>query len=133
MVVSQIISEADIHDFVLLLHQSSRRSPKDIPKTLTELSHCSISSSQKVKLPTIQFRVDYKERNKDVMDYSKLEDFVWIMANVSSMNYRSNVKMKESLDCNSNYRYENSDEHDIAMSSSGNFIPSWLAYQSYKL
>jgi hypothetical protein len=126
MAVYQVESESDTHESIVLSKPISRRSLETIPKYLTELSHCSISSSQKVSVPTIQPMVDYRNRNQEVMDCSKLEDFVWMTASVSSITRCSKITTK--LDDNIDVENENNDQDGNA--SSGVFVPTWSAYQS---
>ena len=128
MAVYQVEAEADTHESIVLSQPPSRRSLDTIPKFLTELSHSSISSSQRVSVPKVQPRVEYKERNREVMDCSKLEDFVWMMANVSGINRCTEITT--SLADHINDKNENPDEDDNEISSRGVFVPTWSAYQS---
>ncbi|KAJ8884907.1 hypothetical protein PR048_011103 [Dryococelus australis] len=85
MVVYQEKGETDAREPHILSKLPSRRSLDTIPKSFTELSHCSVPLSQKLCVPKIYCKVNVKSKEKELLDSNLLEDVVWMILKVTAI------------------------------------------------
>ncbi|KAJ8888891.1 hypothetical protein PR048_008385 [Dryococelus australis] len=85
MVVYQEEGETDAREPLILSEPPSRRSLETIPKSLTELSRCCVSLSQKLCAPKIYCKFNVKSKEKELLESKLLEDIVWMILRVTAI------------------------------------------------